>query len=77
MQRELGPDWGPYEHDSWAGLELHAQDELSHHGAEIALLRDLYRRPARRTRTGRAPDQPAYGLAEIRVTLRVLPVGVL
>jgi hypothetical protein len=26
----------------WAGLVLHAQDELSHHGAEIALLRDLY-----------------------------------
>lgn len=43
MQRELGPDWGPYEHDSWAALVLHAQDELSHHGAEIALLRDLYR----------------------------------
>lgn len=28
--------------DLWAGLVLHAQDEMSHHGAEIALLRDLY-----------------------------------
>jgi hypothetical protein len=43
MASELGPDWGPYQHDTWAGLVLHAQDELSHHGAEIALLRDLYR----------------------------------
>jgi hypothetical protein len=25
-------------------LVLHAQDELSHHGAEVALLRDLYLR---------------------------------
>ena len=43
MQRELGPSWGPYQHEPWAALVLHAQDELSHHGAEIALLRDLYR----------------------------------
>ncbi len=43
MARALGPGWGPYQHDSWAALVLHAQDELSHHGAEIALLRDLYR----------------------------------
>lgn len=42
MWRELGDAWGPYAHDSWASLVLHAQDELSHHGAEIALLRDLY-----------------------------------
>jgi len=43
MRRPLGPDWGPYAEESWAGLVLHAQAELSHHGAEIALLRDLYR----------------------------------
>ncbi|HTZ43229.1 MAG TPA: DinB family protein [Jatrophihabitans sp.] len=43
LTRALGPDWGPYADDSWAALVLHAQDELSHHGAEIALLRDLYR----------------------------------
>ncbi|HEX5493064.1 MAG TPA: DinB family protein [Mycobacteriales bacterium] len=42
----LGEQWGPYAKGTWAGLVLHAQDELSHHGAEVALLRDLY---ARRT----------------------------
>jgi hypothetical protein len=42
MWRRLGPSWGPNEADSWAGLVLHAMDELSHHGAEIALLRDLW-----------------------------------
>jgi hypothetical protein len=39
----LGPVWGPYAQDSWADLVVHAVDELAHHGAEIALLRDLYR----------------------------------
>jgi hypothetical protein len=42
MWRELGQAWGPYAHETWVSLALHAQDELSHHGAEIALLRDLY-----------------------------------
>jgi hypothetical protein len=42
MNAPLGERWGPYAEDSWAALVLHAQDELSHHGAEIALLRDLY-----------------------------------
>lgn len=44
MWRRLGERWGPYANGTWAGLVLHAQDELSHHGAEIALLRDLYAR---------------------------------
>lgn len=44
LRRELGPKWGPYEHDSWAALVLHAMDEVAHHGAEVALLRDLYAR---------------------------------
>jgi hypothetical protein len=39
----LGPAWGPYAEDTWADLVVHAFDELAHHGAEIALLRDLYR----------------------------------
>ncbi|MCZ2850969.1 DinB family protein [Modestobacter sp. VKM Ac-2978] len=43
MWRPLGPDWGPYADSSWADLLVHATDELAHHGAEIALLRDLYR----------------------------------
>lgn len=42
MTAELGEAWGPYARDPWASLVLHAQDELSHHGAEIALLRDLH-----------------------------------
>lgn len=38
----LGPAFGPYADDTLAALLLHAQDEISHHGAEVALLRDLY-----------------------------------
>jgi hypothetical protein len=44
MWRRLGPAWDEFAEDPWAGLVLHAQDELSHHGAEVALLRDLYLR---------------------------------
>lgn len=43
MWRTLGPEFGPYADDTHFALLLHAQDELSHHGAEISLLRDLYR----------------------------------
>lgn len=43
IRQPLGPDWGPYADDSWAALVVHALDELAHHGAEVALLRDLYR----------------------------------
>jgi hypothetical protein len=42
MNSPLGEQWGPYAEDSWAALALHALDEVAHHGAEIALLRDLY-----------------------------------
>ncbi|WP_175483871.1 DinB family protein [Modestobacter sp. DSM 44400] len=38
----LGPSWGPYAESRWADLFVHALDELVHHAAEIALLRDLY-----------------------------------
>jgi hypothetical protein len=41
---KLGPAWGPFADDTWAALVVHAQDELAHHGGEIALLRDLYLR---------------------------------
>jgi hypothetical protein len=43
MWKPLGPTWGPYAADAWADLVVHAFDELAHHGAEIAVLRDLYR----------------------------------
>ena len=39
----LGEHWGPYATSSRLALVLHAQHEVAHHGAEIALLRDLYR----------------------------------
>jgi len=52
LAAELGPDWGPYQHDTWAALVMHAIDEVAHHGAEVALLRDLYVR--RDALTGRA-----------------------
>jgi DinB superfamily len=44
MWQQLGPDWGPYATDTWTALALHVMDEIVHHGAEIALLRDLYPR---------------------------------
>jgi hypothetical protein len=43
LAQPLGPAWGQYAESSWAELFVHATDELAHHGAEIALLRDLYR----------------------------------
>jgi len=46
LWRQLGPDWGPYATDTWTTLALHVMDEIVHHGAEIALLRDLYPRLA-------------------------------
>ena len=42
LRTQLGPAWGSYAESTWADLVVHALDELSHHGAEIALLRDLY-----------------------------------
>jgi DinB superfamily len=39
----LGPAWERFADAPWAALLVHATDELAHHGAEIALLRDLYR----------------------------------
>jgi len=38
----MGPRWGPFAESPWAALVVHATDELAHHGAEIALLRDLW-----------------------------------
>ena len=44
----LGPRWGPFAEHSLVDLVLHALHEVTHHAAEIALLRDLYaaQRPA-------------------------------
>ncbi|WP_157553009.1 ankyrin repeat domain-containing protein [Jiangella gansuensis] len=43
MRRPLGPKGGPYAEDSMAALVLHVSREVMAHGAEICLLRDLYR----------------------------------
>jgi len=42
LARPCGPSEGPFADVPLAGLVLHIQRELIHHGAEIALLRDLY-----------------------------------
>ncbi|RAG83126.1 DinB family protein [Streptacidiphilus pinicola] len=38
----MGPPAAPYDADSFLALATHAIDETAHHGAEIALLRDLH-----------------------------------
>lgn len=40
---ELGDSWGPWGQHCVADMVIHASNELVHHGAEIGLLRDLYR----------------------------------
>jgi hypothetical protein len=40
----LGPAGGPYADDPLAGLVLHVSRETMHHGGEVGVLRDLYRR---------------------------------
>lgn len=42
MATPVGPVGGPFSESPLLGLVLHIADELIHHGAEIALLRDLY-----------------------------------
>jgi hypothetical protein len=43
LARPCGPAEGPYADSRLAELVLHINREVLHHGAEIALLRDLYR----------------------------------
>jgi hypothetical protein len=43
LARPCGPAEGPYAEHPLAELVLHINREAIHHGAEIALLRDLYR----------------------------------
>jgi uncharacterized damage-inducible protein DinB len=42
----LGRAWGPYARSTRVDLVLHVFDEVVHHTAEIALLRDLHRNRA-------------------------------
>jgi hypothetical protein len=43
LVRPLGPKGGPYADDPMAGLVVHINREVMHHGGEIGVLRDLYR----------------------------------
>jgi hypothetical protein len=43
LRRPVGPAEGPFAEAAMAELVLHINREALHHGAEIALLRDLYR----------------------------------
>ena len=43
LARPCGPAEGPYAEASMATLVLHINREALHHGAEVALLRDLFR----------------------------------
>jgi hypothetical protein len=43
LARPVGPHEGPWAEAPYADLVLHLNRELIHHGAEICLLRDLYR----------------------------------
>jgi hypothetical protein len=43
QQQQLGPAWGPFAEATYDALLLHVLDELTHHAAEVGMLRDLYR----------------------------------
>ncbi|WP_028934786.1 DinB family protein [Pseudonocardia spinosispora] len=43
LLRPVGPAEGPWAEHPMAALVLHLNREIMHHGAEVALLRDLYR----------------------------------
>jgi hypothetical protein len=47
LERPCGPAEGPFATYPMAALVLHINREVIHHGAEISLLRDLYRRQSR------------------------------
>ena len=48
LARPCGPAEGLYAHAAMASLVMHINREAGHHGAEVALLRDLFRwQPAR------------------------------
>ena len=47
LARPCGPAEGPFAEYPMAALVLHINREVIHHGAEVALLRDLYRAQAK------------------------------
>jgi hypothetical protein len=43
LGEQIGPLGGPYAERTRVSWVLHVLDEVIHHGAEVGLLRDLYR----------------------------------
>jgi hypothetical protein len=56
LGRPCGPDEGPFADHPMAALVLHISRETIHHGAEITLLRDLYRHQTITTSRAAPPD---------------------
>lgn len=56
LRRPCGPAEGPYAEEPMGVLVLHITRELIHHGAEIALLRDLYAHQGRLTSDQHPPN---------------------
>jgi hypothetical protein len=48
LAEQIGPLGGPYAERTRVSWVLHVLDEVIHHGAEVGLLRDLYRERYRR-----------------------------
>lgn len=71
LLRPLGPRGGPFADDTMAALVLHINREVMAHGAEICLLRDLYR--ARRDREN--PLVAAALRGDAGEVVRLLEVG--
>ncbi|MGH8967640.1 MAG: DinB family protein, partial [Actinomycetes bacterium] len=57
LARPCGPDEGPWADYPMATLVLHINRETIHHGAEIMLLRDLYRHQAFTTSQAAPPSR--------------------
>ena len=66
---ELGDRWGPWHRHCIADFAMHASNELVHHGAEIAALRDLYGATGP---TGLATAPLAMPLGEAMYSLRAI-----
>jgi hypothetical protein len=58
LARPLGPRGGPFAEDPMAELIAHINREVMHHGAEIGLLRDLYRATGASRRDSRLVPRP-------------------
>jgi hypothetical protein len=58
LARPLGPRGGPFAEDPMAELVAHISREVMHHGAEIALLRDLWRATGATTPDSRLVPRP-------------------